>query len=215
MYPRRILLLSDSRGHGLKTLVNYEIRSRPIDNVRFDVLAESGLKIRDTVTYFYDELAQNQYDFIILMAGVNNLTCLHESSRVTPTFDDMGHMIDIMTDHYTWAKDQLEGLNHTVVMSQLIGLDIGKWNGVPGEFPFHQDLIEKGLPYINQVITSFNVEVDLYGPWVLNTVHHRQHGDLNHDYTNLYDGIHATHSLKAIWASRIADTIEHNLKKLP
>ena len=152
------------------------------------------------------------------MVGVNNLTHKHSNGHVSPRFTEVGNLVDVMTDHLTFAKKELYKASPNIVICQITGLSLlhynryvdPLYNGYP--YPFHQFVINEGIIYVNQVITLMNTDSGLVSPWIQDTVHCLTHGKRINKYQRFYDGLHPTPKTQDIWARLITRGINTNLE---
>ena len=110
-----MLILTDSRlklvGKSLDFILQrdnlpFDIEIKVIRGGRLNDLRELGLEI----------LKDAQYHLVLVAGGVNDLTTLNRSTWiVSPVFDDLGHMIDTITDGLHKTKNdpyQQEFIKH-------------------------------------------------------------------------------------------------------
>ena len=65
-----------------------------------------------------------KFDFIYFFGGVNNLSELHPSGRITAIYDDPGHLVNNMFEKLENARNVLFKYLYRPVICQLIGLNL-------------------------------------------------------------------------------------------
>ena len=207
------LLICDSRGKGLELLINEECTQRNMPT-RFTVSTSPGATIVKAVREAESILQSKSFDYIYLMAGVNNLTSKSSNGKITPTFNEIPNLVDVITDHLTWAKSFLANYSPRVIICHLIGLNIDTYNAFHGHMTnFHtaQEIINEGAVMLNQVVTEMNRDAQLTAPWIMDTVHSLTNGRRIHKYNRFYDGLHPNDCTQKLWAKRIAKAANTNL----
>lgn len=86
---------------------------------------------------------------------------------------------------------------YMLTFSQLVGMDMGKYNRLNHPHP-QQHLMDEAIIRINAEIATRNAEEGVATPWVANDIHHnRKRGQKITRYQCLaYDGLHLTDDLK-------------------
>ena len=166
------LVKTNSRGKGLALLINEECTQRNIPT-RFTVSTSPGATIVKAVREAESILQSKPFDYMYLMAGVNNLTSKSSNGKITPTFNEIPNLVDVI-DHLTWTKSFLANYSPRVIICHLIGLNIDTYNAFHGHMTnFHtaQEIINEGVIMLNQVVTVMNRDTHLTAPWIMDTVH--------------------------------------------
>ena len=215
--PKSVLLVTDSRGNSLDYRIPHICKHWNI-NAKVETLILSGMNLNKAPDKILDYLDGRIVDMIILMVGVNNLTHKHLNGHISPRFTEIGNLVDVMTDHLTFAKKELYKASPNVVIAHITGLSIIEYNryidphyeGYP--YPFQQFVINEGVIYLNQVITLMNTDAGLVSPWIQDTVHCLLRGQRINKYKRFYDGLHPTPKTQDIWAKLIARSIKTNLE---
>ena len=197
-----VLLVTDSRGHGLKHYLNIEA-----PNV-FRVSARSS----DTMSDLFKRAAyklkgeHERYTAVIIMGGICNITAKNE---VTGEIYLRSSDPDIVTQ--TIRKEIKKGLKQIkkvdssipVVITPTVGLDLAVCNNHPSD-PHVQDSLNRVVLETNRMLISCNKE-DSRIPWISRTVHHcRGKGRWAHKYYYLRDGCHFNNELKRIIARELS-----------
>ena len=84
-----------TRGKGLELLINEECTQRNIPT-RFTVSTSPRATIVKAVREAEPILQSKSFDYIYLMAGVNNLTSKSSNGKITPTFNEIPNLVDVL-----------------------------------------------------------------------------------------------------------------------
>ena len=105
-----------------------------------------------------------QCELIYIHAGVNNLTVKH-GATICPVFDNIPELIDTITDKITLLKLELKTTCKNVVMVQLVGLEISRYNKENDDFwYYYQKIINDAMPLLAHTINFINKADNLVGP---------------------------------------------------
>ena len=197
--PFSCCLLADSRGRHLDTYIDHELSVLELSNIKVTVRFSPGARL-DRI--FYDaetHLRDFKYDMIILLGGVNHLTMLSKNKTVIPIFSDL-----------TWFKNAISHLGHRLVICQLTGIDLNRYNHTTGQFSAQQNVLNEGVVLVNRVIVNMNEESGLVGPWLQNTIHALHKGRRIHKYLRFRDGLHPDAVTMTLWSRLIVKSIITN-----
>ena len=147
------------------------------------------------------------YDIIYVMLGVNNLSIRGSDKKVTPRYDDVGTLIEMMTTKYEIFKYQLQPLSKNVVSCQLIGLNLHLYNKDQNMFVAEQKVINEAMPLLAHTINLINEESHLISQWLTKIVHYRVNHKQYNAYGKLSDGPHFHPSTSMIVAKRMNEAI--------
>ena len=196
--PFSCCLLADSRGRHLDTDIDHEL---------------SVLELSNIDRIFYDaetHLRDFKYDMIILLGGVNHLTMLSKNKTVIPIFNDVPNLVENLTDNLTWFKNAISHFGHSLVICQLTGIDLNRYNHTTGQFSAQQNVLNEGVVLVNRVIVNMNEESGLVGPWLQNTIHALHKGRRIHKYLRFRDGLHPDAATMTLWSRLIVKSIITN-----
>ena len=73
--------------------------------------------------------------FVIICGGINNLTHIHTSGRITPRYQEVGNLMYVITTEIHDAKSRVTQSGFRVMIAQLMGVDINMYNSTTGEYP--------------------------------------------------------------------------------
>ena len=175
-----VLLMTDSRGHGLKS--HLEARAPNV----FRVSARSGDRIADLLKRAEKKLKNKQenYTVIIIMGGVCDIT-----ERDSNTGRVYLRTTDKDTVTTQLRKDIKKGLkrvkrvapNVPVIITPTIGLNLEVYNGAHG-LQEEQECLNQIVLEVNRLLISCN-KVNSRIPWISRTVHHcKGRGQWSHKY---------------------------------
>ena len=129
----KIAIVGDSRTKHFRSLLRNHHINPYLD---ISVFTYSGTTVVRAVPRFLERDSTGS-EYVILLAGVNNLTKVkwsYNRSRhtVSPVFDNIPALVDSLTDSYTEAKMILAREGHQCIICELTGLDINRYCGDPG-----------------------------------------------------------------------------------
>ena len=202
MPNKNILLITDSRGHGMdKALNNVTLHMAP--NLQFDVFHKGGANINSVIPYAIQHARNKSFDQVYFAIGVNDLTTLHTKGKVTGTFTECGNLVETLENRYDSAVKSLKFL--APKLYYLIGIDIAKYNKEPHNDSLDemQTAIDTGIPILNAAIDAINIQNHVLGPWLSNTVHCLINGKRVHKYCMLPGGIHPDERTCNVWAKKL------------
>ena len=157
METYNVLILADSR---LKTFNNYlsfvvqreklpvNIEIKVVRGGRMEHMKELGLSV----------LGNEAYHLVIVAAGVNDLTVLNKRTcTFSPVFDDLGHLVDTITDKLHDLKNSLMACTQYLIICQITGIDMNTFNKGRTEHRVLQDIINGGVRYVKHRKDFYNL----------------------------------------------------------
>ena len=209
----------DSRGRHMDNVLRYyEGLSR--QNIRIKLIFVPGANIVSLTQVAVQELRSYQYDMVLLMGGVNDLTRKLRGGTVQPVFQEVDTLVDTLYDRFEWSRWQLGRWCRKVAIGRLVGLDINRYNqryqrrngsgGLVTDYSHAQGVIDEAMIYLNKAISSLNTDSDVLAPWTLDTVHYQLMQRYITKYFKLKDGLHLTNTLRARWAYKIVKAVCQN-----
>ena len=104
MPPTRILLVADSRGKGLQSKVNLALSKLKAVDISIRIEPHRGATLTTLIPPTLALLNEKQYDVLIIMAGVNDLSHIHwikdDESRISPKYDEVGNLVEQLVSKY-------------------------------------------------------------------------------------------------------------------
>ena len=134
---------------------------------------------------------------------------MKSSNKVVPAYKDYETMLEEFTDKVVFARSVLQDYADKVIICHLLGMD--RYNGTEGEYQLEQELINKGIPMLNNTIDLINYETAVKSPYLQETLHSRIRSKLLMRYGFLYDGLHARDCLKLKWSRLFVKSLFQNL----
>ena len=205
-----IIIIGDSRVALMESSLRYQLKLLEIRNDDCPIKAYSGARIHEAVLRASDLVAAHKDATVYLMAGTNDLTVKHKSGLISPVYQEVGNLVEVMFDKYIEAKVYLSKIASKVVICQLTGVDIDKYNKYATNYSQCQDVINQAIPILNHSINLLNKESQVVSPWLQTSVHCQVKNKIIHKYRRLYDGIHPTPETSIIWAKELAKAIDKN-----
>ena len=209
-----MLLLADSRLKTIEPHLNFIIKR---DKLPFTITVEakSGANLADLERIGLKLLDENQYHLVLVCGGINDLTKLNRSSWiVSPRFDDIGHLVDTMTDKLNKLVSALESCTQYLIIGQLPGIHFNTFNKGKTDYDELQNVMNEGIRHINRVICSINEEGGLIPPWWLSDIHTFDKQTQCHlnKYVKFKDGLHPNEILTMQWAEKIVKSMSKNIQ---
>ena len=182
-------------------------------NVEINVRHESGATIEVMEYIAIDYLQKHRNDQAYFFVGVNNLTEKHSNGKVTGVFTDSSNLVDIMESKLDETTSSLRQYEPKVILCHVLGLDIQVYNKDTEreEVVAMQKVINDRLPLSNSAIDCINMNANVKGPWLTDTIHSFTNGRRIHKYKRFSDGIHPTKDTCEIWARKILKAIKDNM----
>ena len=99
-----------------------------------------------------------------------------------------------------------------MIICHVIGLDIQVYNKdiERVEVTEMQKVIDDEVPLLNAAIDSINMNAEVVGPWLTDTVHSWTNGRRIQKYKRLSDGLHPSEDKCLLWAKKISKAIVKN-----
>ena len=148
---KKFTIVGDSRTKLFtKLLKGYTLPS----NIHVSVHTYPGASIIDVVRRFLHRTDLDS-DYVILVAGVNNLTRLewsYDGSRriARPVFDNTPELVESLTDSFTDAKLLRTDAGFHCIICELTGLDVNIYNKGVTNYHKHQDIIDEAIPILTR-----------------------------------------------------------------
>ena len=197
-----VLLLMDSRGALIQKELNSHIEKNKLDlNIEVEFIRGGNIK---AIAEKGSELLQEKpYDCCMFFAGVNNAT-RKQGKGCELRFTNVQSMVSNFTTELQRAYDTLHKVCNSVVICHLIGLDIAKYNKAPpSEYNADQLIINNAVGQINKNINKMNIDHQVKGPWLDDTIHSGTAKKVIHKYKRLSDGLHPDKPTVKLWAKKI------------
>ena len=212
----KILIMTDSRGTGLDQRITEDMQKRyptQYPNLNIIVRVMRGAVIENIITKM-DKLfpTYSTYDMIYTMVGVNNLTSKCAHGKVEPNFDDIPELVESLSDKLSILKTDLKKRAKYVIIGQIVGLDMDRYNEyyAEGRWFYQQIVLNQAIPMLANTTNCINKENDVYSPWIANTVHEYVNHKLYNKYRKLKDGLHPSSQTLTKWAKLFSDAIVMN-----
>lgn len=204
-----VVIIADSRGRGLQTVFS-QIKDR---GYAVTVLFWKGRGMTEAVKDSIKQLVWTAPDIIVVLAGICDLTVRdRESRQVSLSFDTMDLAVDMfvgrMDTIHHFLTINLTERAFKLIFSQVVGMDMGTYNGLPYPHP-QQDLLDSVIHRLNNEIVSWNMVRNVATPWIASDIHHnRKDGQKIVRYQRLAsDGLHLTDELKQRWVTYLHKAI--------
>ena len=152
---------------------------------------------------------------VLACGGINELTKLNRASWIVSLrFDDLGHMMNTMTDKLHNLISSLEACTQYLIVGQLPGIHLNTFNKGKTDYDELQNVIDEGIRHINRVICSINEESGLILPWWLSDIHtfDKQTQCYLNKYVKFDDGLHPDTILLMKWAEKIVKSMSKNIQ---
>lgn len=209
-----VTVISDSRGAGLQYYLNL-LDCHPF---KIKVLIYKGKGIIDAVRAAKTKLLWWSPQIILVLNGICHVTQLDRRTRLVSlryneprAILEYNESMDIVCHH---LKILLDRKPARVVFSQIVGLDIAKFNGEFAPNP-QQEELDSTICSINVEINSFNSANNVISPWLAREIHKNTKGRKKTRYYKLgEDGVHLTPELQERWASEILASLHKNHQKM-
>lgn len=174
---RQIVIITDSRGYGLQAELD-GITKREGTNINFQVFVWRGRGIAGAVKETSKQLVWMAPTYIIVTAGICDITYLDRNSRQISMTDTSPEeaiqrydgLMDTIRHHLSIFLTEKP---FKVVFCELIGADIAKYNGQVHTH-HQQEQLEETILGINTKIAAFNKGNRVPTPWIAKTVHHNK-----------------------------------------
>ena len=209
---KNIVFFTDSRGQNMLKPLKDGIKKANLPiNIHVEYLR--GATIETLTEKAEDFLNNTQMDQAYFFAGVNNLTDKHTNSKVTGKFTEVSNLVEILEDKLDTTRKTLSKYVSKFVLCHVIGLDLHVYNKNQDRSATKemQNIIDEGLPLINIAIDSINMNSQVKGPWLTDTIHSLINGKRVHKYKRLPDGIHPDKTTCELWARKLVRSFEENL----
>ena len=209
--------MANSRRTGLQEKIVAELkRTHPDLSQHIDITVQTlgGARIVNILSKMDARFQDNlRYDFIYTFVGVNNITFKVGKGKVVPAFESLPELIEELTDKYTTLKGNLKNRANKVVISQIVGIDIDKYNGYydQGRWFYYQKEVDTAMPILVHAINFINKSSNVMGPWITGSIHDYVNHKLYSRYAKLKNGLHPTESTRNVWAKRFVEAIIKNV----
>ena len=188
-----------------------------MDNPR---LVNYTFEVHDKATIFLattcdkNNLSDKKYDIIFSMLGTEDLFVRHLNGHISPKYDDVGNLINVITDKLCDSKRFLKTYCNYVVICHVLGLNIDRYNNYQTDYHQQQQILDEALPYLNQAIVSINDEDEISTPMMQDTLHTRTQGARFQKYHKLYDGFNPRSGIIISWAEQLHKSVSKNVQFL-
>ena len=115
--------------------------------------------------------------YIYLLGGINDMTKIvynyDKSTRyVVPTSDNAPDLIEHVNDQLTTVVEQLSAIGVKLVICELVGIDLNRYNKYYTNCCGLQDVMDESIPHINRCIGSINQDAQVITPYLQSSIHH-------------------------------------------
>ena len=207
-----ILIICDERGRDLKEfMLNVQEEMDEPRLVRYTFMFHEKATIYEGTTNKKNNLSEKKYDIIISMLGTNDLLTRHLNGHFSSKYNDIGNLVDTMTDKFQLSKNYLKQFCKHIVVSHVLGLDFDRYNRYETDYSYSQRLLDEAIPLLNQAIVSMNGDDDITTTLLQDTLHTRTKGSRFHKYHKLYNGYNPRAGLIISWAEQIHKSVIKNI----
>ena len=209
-----VLILADSRLRDFNNYLSFAIQQEKLP-VEVEIKVVRGGQLDHMKELGLSVLENESYHLVLVAAGVNDLTILNKRTRnVSPVFDDLGHLVDTITDRLHDVKNSLMACTQYLIICQIPGMDMNTFNKGRTEHYLLQDVINGGIRYVNRVVCSINEENAMIPPWIFSDIHvyDKKQQKYIDKYVKFSDGLHPDDLLLMRWAEAFAKCIQINLR---
>ena len=163
----KILIMADLRGTLLQEKIQHEHqKENPHRAAEIEVTVQvmEGAMLDNIIKKMNSKYRKIlECDLLYIHAGVNNLTS-KKGAIVQPVFDEIPELVDIITDKITSVKLKLHKSCKNIVMVQIVGIDIGRYNREMDGFWYYQQIvINEAMPILAHTINVINKADNLVG----------------------------------------------------
>lgn len=146
-------------------------------------------------------------NIIVVLAGICDLTVRDKvTKQVSLSFDTADLAVDMFVGRmdiiHHFLTINLTERAFKLIFSQVVGMDMGVYNGPP--YPHQQQqLLDSVIHRLNIEIAAWNKIQNVATPWIANDIHHnRKDGQKIVRYQRLAsDSLHLTEELKQRWVT--------------
>lgn len=220
-----VLVIADSRGRGLNDVIlstNFKGEGRGITH--------SGAGILTAVTWSLSSISLLDPKYIIIMAGICNITHRDSTSKLTSLGSCSNiELIDCLLDETQAAYKAIHQISHcTVSNATITGVDLADYCNprckhmtevAYNPYCLHdktvhadQHRLNKIILAVNHKLTALNQQHESSTVWMASGIHTYYSHTYQHRYSHLRDGCHSNDKTLAYRARQIART--SNLLKL-
>ena len=199
---KRVLLLMDSRGTYMEEEIT-QIAAKTNEHIYIKVEYKRGDTISSVAEMGSKILKENVYDACFLFAGINNITN-KKAKGCELKYDCIQSIYTKLISEYNRAHTILQENCREVIICHLLGMDIARYNKVP---PYvledEQKIINVAVGRINKNINKMNIDHQVKGPWLEDTIHSTTAKKVIHKYKRLHDGLHPDRDTVRLWAKKL------------
>lgn len=196
--PADMVIICDSRGRHLQEY---------IQSASIKVLFYSGANLDALLRMSHSRCLGLNPRYILIHGGICNMSTKdRRTGQIRLVFEDhdelLGHMCAVFTAAWIKAREMYPQCQ--VIMSGLCGMDINKYNGLPG-YHSHQSVVNRVIEQLNHHIVDLNFRAGAYQPKLTTKVHKKsnKYGHRN-QYRLLTDGIHPGVLVLKDWGKNIS-----------
>ena len=181
MFNYSCLIVIDSRGAEMEDELRACAKDLPID-ITYVVLY--GARIQKLTNEAIKLSLLNDYDLVLILGGVNNLSHKHSSGRITPIYYDSQHLLHSLSNQFTIAQSSFfdNVWVPKLIFAKVCGLDVEKYNrfktGSSPDYSQPQQVINQGILQLNQSISVLNTAAGTISPWITDDIHYYNNSPL-------------------------------------
>lgn len=216
----KVLIVADSRGRGLASA----IRNASFTGELY-VLRHSGATILDAVLGSLTQIEETMPDFVIVMAGICNVTnknkCTKYISLKTGSNDEIiGQLMEQVNEAYKAIRSvSLAIVSHATI----VGVDLSDCNNKDRRYMTDklyksfcedtkvvhpdQERLNDIVLAVNRRLTDINALHMAPTVWMASGVHTYFAHKYHHRYARLKDGCHPTDKTLNYWARQVVRTV--------
>lgn len=212
-----VIIITDSRGAGLQSLIDHQTQRYPCFQVR--VLVYKGKGIVEAVELAKPKLAWWKPRIVVVLNGLCDVTLRDRQTKlVTLRYESEELMVNLYKEYMTTTYHQLQhylgdGPNR-IIFGPLIGIDLFKCN--------QRVINENHQASLNTLIHQLNIEINRFNefngsitPWLARDVHRNIKGRKKNRYQLLAeDGVHLSPEMRSKWVAELTSSLVKNYNEM-
>ena len=105
-----------------------------VQDIYVHMLTESGTTVETLLPCILSELDKASYDLLIVAIGINNLSNKNSNGTITPIFQEVANLVDVMTLKYQKLKSDVSAHPNAppLVIAQMVGVKFHRYNEAHG-----------------------------------------------------------------------------------